>query len=136
MKEDPTMSVIDHVELPIADAEASGRFYEAVLAPLGLSLVVSIDPARTAHGGARHGFGKDGYPSLWIHEENGSRLPVHVAFTARERQAVDAFHEMALAHGGSDNGAPGVRERYHPSYYAAYVLDPDGNNIEAVCQTE
>jgi catechol 2,3-dioxygenase-like lactoylglutathione lyase family enzyme len=136
MKEDPAMSVIDHIELSVADAEASRRFYEAALRPLGLSRVVSIDPARTAHGGARHGFGRDGYPSLWFHEETGSRLPSHVAFTARDRTAVDAFHEMALAHGGRDNGAPGVRERYHPHYYAAYVLDPDGNNIEAVCQTE
>jgi catechol 2,3-dioxygenase-like lactoylglutathione lyase family enzyme len=136
MKEDRAMSVIDHIELPVADAEASRRFYEAALEPLGLSLVVSIDRARTAHGGARHGFGRDGYPSLWFHAEIGRRLPVHVAFAARDRKAVDAFHGLALAHGGRDNGAPGVRERYHPHYYAAYVLDPDGNNIEAVCQTE
>ena len=130
------MSVINHIELPVGDAEESRRFYEAALGPLGLSLVISIDPARTADRGARHGFGRDGYPSLWFHEEAGSRLPIHVAFTAGDRRAVDAFHEKALAHGGSDNGAPGVRERYHPNYYAAYVLDPDGNNIEAVCQAE
>lgn len=136
MKEDPAMSIIDHIEFPVADAEASRRFYEAALGPLGLSLVVSIDPARTAHGGARHGFGRDGYPSLWFHAETGRSLPVHVAFTARDRKAVDAFYEMALARGGRDNGPPGVRERYHPHYYAAYVLDPDGNNNEAVCQTE
>jgi len=136
MKEDPAMSVIDHIELPIADAEVSRRFYGAALEPLGLSLVVSIDPVRTTHGGARHGFGRDGYPRLWLHEETGSRLPVHVAFAAGDRKAVDAFHEMALVHGGRDNGAPGIRERYHPNYYAAYVLDPDGNNIEAVCQTK
>jgi catechol 2,3-dioxygenase-like lactoylglutathione lyase family enzyme len=136
MKEDPAMSIINHIELPVGDVEASRRFYEAALEPLGLSLVVSIDPARTAHGGARHGFGRDGYPSLWFHEETGSRLPIHVAFTAGARKAVDAFHGMALTHGGTDNGAPGVRERYHPHYYAAYVLDPDGNNVEAVCQTE
>jgi catechol 2,3-dioxygenase-like lactoylglutathione lyase family enzyme len=136
MKEDPAMSIINHIELPVGDAKASRRFYEAALEPLGLSLVVSIDPARTLHGGARHGFGRDGYPSLWFHEETGNRLPVHVAFTASDRKAVDAFYQKALVHGGSDNGAPGVRERYHPNYYAAYVLDPDGNNIEAVCQTE
>lgn len=129
------MSIINHIELPVGDAEASRRFYDAALEPLGLSLVVRIDPARTAHGGARLGFGRDGYPSLWFHEETGSRLPIHIAFTAGDREAVDAFHEKALANGGSDNGAPGVRERYHPNYYAAYVLDPDGNNIEAVCQT-
>ncbi len=136
MKGNAAMSIIDHIELPVGDAEASRRFYDAALGALGLSLVVSIDPARTAHGGARHGFGRDGYPSLWFHEETGNRLPVHVAFTASDRKAVDAFYKKALAHGGSDNGAPGVRERYHPNYYAAYVLDLDGNNIEAVCQTE
>jgi catechol 2,3-dioxygenase-like lactoylglutathione lyase family enzyme len=136
MKEDLAMSIINHIELPVGDVETSRRFYEAALKPLGLSLVVSIDPARIANGRARHGFGRDGYPSLWFHEDTGSHLPVHVAFTAGDRKAVDAFHETARAHGGSDNGAPGIRERYHPRYYAAYVLDPDGNNIEAVCQTE
>jgi catechol 2,3-dioxygenase-like lactoylglutathione lyase family enzyme len=136
MKKASAMSVIDHIELPVADADASRRFYEAALEPLGPSLVISIDPARTANGRARYGFGRDGYPSIWFHEETGSHLPVHVAFTAGDRKAVDAFHEMALAHGGTDNGAPGVRERYHANYYAAYVLDPDGNNIEAVCQAE
>ena len=130
------MSIIDHIELPVADAQASRRFYEAALEPLGLSLVISIDRTRNDHRGARLGFGRDGYPSLWFHEETGDRLPIHVAFTARDRKAVDAFHEKALAHGGGDNGAPGVRARYHPNYYDAYVLDPDGNNIEAVCQAE
>ena len=130
------MDVINRIELPVLDAETSRHFYEAALKPLGLSLVISIDPAKTDHGGARHGFGRAEYPSLWIHEEGGVKLPVHVAFTAGDRKAVDAFHVIALTHGGSDNGAPGVRERYHPSYYAAYVLDPDGNNIEAVCQSE
>nr|WP_295977904.1 VOC family protein [uncultured Agrobacterium sp.] len=126
--------MINHVEFPVAEAEGARRFYEAVLAPLGLTLVISIDPARTPHGGARHGFGKNGYPSLWIHQQGGTKLPIHIAFTAGDRLAVDAFHAAALANGGTDNGAPGIRERYHENYYAAYVLDPDGNNIEAVCQ--
>jgi len=126
--------IINHVELPVAKSERSRRFYETALAPLGLSLMISIDSTRTAHGGERHGFGKDGYPSLWIHEESGSKLPVHIAFTANDRAAVAAFYAAALANGGSDNGGPGVRKRYHDNYYAAYVLDPDGNNIEAVCQ--
>lgn len=130
------MDVVNHIEFPVADGEASRRFYEAALAPLGLSLVMSIDPARTAHGGARHGFGRDGYPSLWVHGQPGAKLPIHVAFTAGDRSSVDMFYAAALANGGSDNGPPGVREHYHPTYYAAYVLDPDGNNIEAVCQTE
>jgi catechol 2,3-dioxygenase-like lactoylglutathione lyase family enzyme len=126
--------IINHVEIPVVEAESARRFYEGVLAPLGLSLVISIDPARTAHGGPRHGFGRNGYPSLWIHQESGAKLPIHIAFTANDRPTVDAFHAAALANGGTDNGGPGIRERYHENYYAAYALDPDGNNIEAVCQ--
>jgi catechol 2,3-dioxygenase-like lactoylglutathione lyase family enzyme len=130
------MDIINHLELPVRDVEASRRFYEAALEPLGLSLVISVDPARTTQGSTRHGFGRDGYPNLWIHQEAGAKLGIHVAFTAGDRKAVDTFYEMALTNGGIDNGPPGIRERYHPTYYAAYVLDPDGNNIEAVCQTE
>lgn len=127
-------NIIDHVEIPVADAQRSRRFYETALKPLGLSLVISIDPVRTPRGGARHGFGNNGYPRLWIHEEHGDKLPVHIAFAASDRAKVDACYAAAIANGGTDNGGPGVRERYHPTYYAAYVLDPDGNNIEAVCQ--
>lgn len=129
------MDIINHIELAVADVEAARRFYEAALEPLGLSLVIHIGAGRNARGTARYGFGRNGYPSLWIHEEAGAGLPVHVAFTAPDRTSVGAFHAAALAHGGRDNGPPGIRERYHPAYYAAYVFDPDGNNIEAVCQT-
>lgn len=128
--------IINHVELPVADAERSRKFYEAALAPLGLALVISIEPVGSVRGGARHGFGKNGYPSIWVHGAEGLTRPIHVAFTAHDRATVDAFFSAALSHGGSDNGRPGIRERYHANYYAAYVLDPDGNNIEAVCQTE
>lgn len=93
-------------------------------------------PARTAHGGARHGFSKNGYPSLWVHEKEGATQSIHVALTADTNEAVRAFHVAALANGGTDHGGPGIRERYHARYYADYVLDPDGNNIEVVCQTE
>ena len=130
------MEVINHIELAVSDAEASPTQNEAALKALGLSLVISVDPARTVLGTARYGFGRDGYPSFWFHEEPRDKFPVHVAFTASDRKSVDDFHAAAMSHGGRNNGAPGVRERYHPSYYAAYVLDPDGNNIEAVCQTE
>ncbi|ATI79933.1 VOC family protein [Sphingobium yanoikuyae] len=130
------MDVINHIEIAVNDAEASRRFYEAALKPLDISLVISVDPKHTVSGGARYGFGRDGYPSFWIHEEAGAKIPTHVAFTARARNVVDDFHARALRYGGRENGRPGVRERYHPTYYAAYVLDPDENNIEAVCQTE
>ena len=128
-----SLDVINHLEIPVTDADRSRRFYEAALSPLGLALVVSTTGA--VHGGARYGFGRNGYPSLWIHGEPGNARPVHVAFTAHNRAAVHAFHKAALANGGTDNGGPGIRERYHPNYFAAYVLDPDGNNIEAVCQS-
>jgi catechol 2,3-dioxygenase-like lactoylglutathione lyase family enzyme len=129
------MEVINHIEIGVPDVEASRRFYEAALAPLGLSLVISVDAARTMRGSARYGFGRDGYPSFWIHGEGGARLPIHLALTAANQGQVDRFHAAALANGGDDNGPPGIRERYHSRYYAAYVLDPDGNNIEAVNQT-
>lgn len=129
------MEVINHIEVGVSDVDASRRFYEAALAPLGLSLVISVEAARTMRGTARYGFGRDGYPSFWIHGEDGARLPIHMALSAANQGEVDAFHAAALAHGGVDNGPPGIRERYHPHYYAAYVLDPDGNNIEAVSQS-
>ena len=128
-----SLDVIDHIEIAVTDAERSRRFYEAALSPLGLGLAISTTGA--VHGGTRYGFGKDGYPSLWIHGEPGIGRPAHIAFSAIDRAAVIAFHRAAVANGGTDNGEPGIRERYHPSYFAAYVLDPDGHNIEAVCQS-
>ena len=127
-----SLDVLNHIELPVTDAERSRQFYEAALSPLGVALVVSTVAA--AHGGARYGLGRAGYPSFWIHSEPGIRSAIHVAFTAGDRAAVRAFHEAALANGGTENGPPGIRERYHTHYFAAYILDPDGNNIEAVCQ--
>lgn len=129
------MEVINHIEVGVADVEASRRFYAAALAPLGLSLAISVDAASALRGTARYGFGRNGYPSFWIHGEDGARLPIHMALTAVNHRQVDEFHAAALANGGIDNGPPGIRERYHPRYYAAYVLDPDGNNIEAVSQS-
>jgi catechol 2,3-dioxygenase-like lactoylglutathione lyase family enzyme len=119
--------MLDHVGINVSDYDRSREFYERALAPLGFSLL--MEPiARTG------GFGSDGKPWFWISEE---RRPVtenvHVAFAVDDRATVDAFHAAALEAGGADNGAPGVREIYHPSYYGAYVLDPDGNNVEVVC---
>ena len=117
---------IDHIGLDVSDYEQSKAFYEKALAPLGVKLM--MEPVAEIGG-----FGGD-FPFFWIGKRNrGGQGGVHVAFTARDREMVDAFHAAALAAGGTDNGGPGVREIYHPHYYGAFVLDPDGNNVEAVC---
>lgn len=128
------MTIIDHVEFAVRDAEVSRRFYEQALAPLDFTWIITVGPDRTRSGGTRHGFGKDGYPRLWVHDNETPGEGTHIAFAAASRSVVDAFHRAALAAGGSDNGAPGVRAHYHDNYYAAYVLDPDGVNVEVVCQ--
>ena len=121
--------MFDHVGLGVSDYELSKRFYTAALAPLGVALLMEPS-AKSA------GFGKDG-PSFWIQQHpRGVPGGLHLAFTAKDRAVVDAFHSAGLGAGGVDNGAPGVREIYHPHYYGAYILDPDGNTIEAVCHRE
>lgn len=132
--------MLDHIGFPVANAERSRAFYEAALAPLGISLLMTAMPEQTESGGTAYGFGKDGQPFFWIGDKEGvDRLGkgiaagTHVAFTVETRVDVDAFHRAALAAGATDHGAPGLREHYGPNYYAAFVLDPDGANIEAVC---
>jgi catechol 2,3-dioxygenase-like lactoylglutathione lyase family enzyme len=120
--------MLDHVGFAVSDYARSKAFYEQALAPLGLTIV--LEPK-----GAAAGFGLPGSPCFWIETHGSVAHGIHVAFTVQDRATVDAFHAAALAAGGTDNGAPGVREIYHPHYYGAYVLDPDGNNIEAVCHT-
>ena len=117
--------MLDHISLGTSDLARSRAFYEAALAPLGIGVVMEF-------GDFACGMGSQGKPYFWITSRERSG-PLHVAFAAPDRATVDAFHAAALAAGGTDNGAPGVREHYHPSYYGAFVLDPDGNNIEAVC---
>jgi catechol 2,3-dioxygenase-like lactoylglutathione lyase family enzyme len=114
--------MIDHINIGVADVAASRAFYEPALAPLGY--VVLMDRTYGV------GFGRDGKPDFWI-SDRPSSAPLHVAFAAPDRETVDAFHAAALAAGGRDNGPPGLRP-YHPSYYGAFVLDPEGNNVEAV----
>jgi catechol 2,3-dioxygenase-like lactoylglutathione lyase family enzyme len=124
--------MIDHIGFTVADPARSRAFYVHTLAPLGF--VPVMDVSREQSGGYEGtGFGPPGRPCFWIGsgEKHGGRT--HVAFTADSRDVVDAFHKAALAAGGSDNGAPGLRPHYHPDYYGAFVLDPDGHNIEAVC---
>ena len=131
--------MIDHMGFPVADAERSRAFYDKALAAIGLSLQMEATPDQTESGGTALGYGKDGNPFFWIGDNEGGDAGkgvaegVHVAFTVDTRAEVDAFHAAALEAGGRDNGAPGLRERYGPNYYAAFVIDPDGANIEAVC---
>lgn len=128
------MIAIDHIELTVSDVDASERFYLAALAHLGLELIVDVPRTRTRTGTRRVGLGSDGYPSIWLHAGERVGDGTHVAFTARDRKAVDQFHSAALAAGGRENGPPGIRHHYHDDYYAAYVLDPDGINLEVVFQ--
>jgi catechol 2,3-dioxygenase-like lactoylglutathione lyase family enzyme len=125
--------MIDHIGFAVADAERSKRFYEQVLAPLGMTLVMSVTPEQTESGGTAHGFGSGGKAYFWVGDNERVGEGTHVAFEAGTRADVDSFHRTALAAGGKDNGAPGIRPHYHPNYYAAFVLDPDGINVEAVC---
>lgn len=117
--------MLDHVGFPVADFGRSKRFFEEALSPLGYELLMVYDDSAA-------GFGRAGKPDFWI-ARGAAGAAVHVAFTSPDRATVDAFHDAAVAAGGRDNGRPGLRPEYHPTYYGAFVLDPDGNNIEAVC---
>jgi catechol 2,3-dioxygenase-like lactoylglutathione lyase family enzyme len=126
--------MIDHVGFPVNDYDKSKDFYTKALAPLGYTLIMEVSSDLTESKSPAAGFGRDGKPNFWIGGEGGaSSKPLHVAIVAPTRAAVDAFHAAGLMAGGRDNGAPGIRAHYHPNYYAAFVLDPDGQNIEAVC---
>ena len=132
--------MLDHINIRVRDYERSKKFYEAALAPLGYRLAME--------GSSGAGFSKEFIPDFWVKqgepisfsveaespEESGCGGPAfHVAFASDDRRTVDAFYHAALAAGARDNGTPGLRPDYHPNYYGAFVLDPDGYNIEAVC---
>ena len=117
--------MFDHVGFGVSDLAASKAFFLQALAPLKVALVME--------GPYGVGIGRDGKPSLWLYETSERPAPLHIAFRAATRADVDAFHRAALAAGGRDNGAPGLRPHYHPNYYGAFVIGPDGHNVEAVC---
>ena len=117
--------MIDHAGLGVSDLDRSRAFYRRALDPLGYRLLIERDGTA--------GFGRDGKPDFFIHVDRPLSGPTHVAIASEDRATVEAFHAAGLAAGGRDNGLPGPRPQYHQSYYGAFVLDPDGNNIEAVC---
>jgi catechol 2,3-dioxygenase-like lactoylglutathione lyase family enzyme len=125
--------MLDHVGFAVSDAQRSRAFYEAALAPLGITLIATVTPEQSEAGGTAHGFGSNGKPYFWIGDNERVGEGTHVAFAVETRALVDAYYAAAMAAGGRDNGPPGLRPHYHPDYYGAFVLDPDGNNIEAVC---
>jgi catechol 2,3-dioxygenase-like lactoylglutathione lyase family enzyme len=124
--------MIDHIGLAVADLARSRTFYEAALEPLGIRTLQVIDATETESGGTAVMMGDDEIFFVIADNERPGE-GTHIAFRASSRAQVDGFYNAALAAGGRDNGAPGVRERYHPNYYAAFVHDPDGINVEAVC---
>ena len=117
--------MLDHVSIGVSDIERSKAFYDQALGPLGIERLYAEDGL---------GYGQDGKAFFWIGLRESVRTGTHICFAAKDRAAVDAFHAAALSAGGRDNGAPGLRLRYHADYYAAFVLDPDGHNIEGVCR--
>jgi len=124
--------MIDHLGFAVRDVEKAKAFYLKALAPLGIGMLIEVTPEQS--GGEAHiGFGANQKPFFWIGGGKPVEGPVHIAFDAPNRATVDAFHKAALAAGGRDNGAPGIRAHYHPNYYGAFVFDLDGHNIEAVC---
>jgi catechol 2,3-dioxygenase-like lactoylglutathione lyase family enzyme len=117
--------MIDHFTIKVRNIAKAKAFYAAALAPLGYEVL--MEEAGMA------GLGAEKKPDLWLVQDPGNVRPMHFAFVARSRSLVDAFHRAALAAGGTDNGAPGLRPQYHPTYYGAFVLDENGHNVEAVC---
>jgi catechol 2,3-dioxygenase-like lactoylglutathione lyase family enzyme len=116
--------MIDHLTLKVRDIRKAKAFYTAALAPLGYEILMEFE--------GNLGMGADQKPDLWLIQDAENVRPMHLAFAAKDRAAVRAFHAAALAAGAKDNGGPGIREHYHPTYYAAFVIDDSGHNIEAV----
>lgn len=124
--------MIDHIGFAVRDIERALAFYDTALAPLGITRLMSVDDDDGAPQHVGYGYSRDRKPFFWVGTGEPVSGGLHVAFGAEDRAAVDAFHRAALAAGGRDNGAPGLRPEYHSGYYGAFVLDPDGCNVEAV----
>ena len=121
--------MLDHVGIGVSDYAVSKAFYEKALKPLNYRALMEVTEV-----GPFAGFGENGKPDFWI-SQGAPAQQLHVALLAKDRATVDAFYKAAMAAGAKDNGAPGLRPIYHEHYYGAFVLDPDGHNIEAVCHT-
>lgn len=126
--------MIDHINVSVENIHSSKRFYQSSLAPIGY-LLLKESSVKESGGPEFAGLGANGVPSFWIVQGAPNEPRLHVAFRAEKRVQVDAFYQAAINAGGKDNGKPGLRPQYHPNYYGAYVLDPDGHNIEVVCHS-
>ena len=124
--------MIDHLGFGVSNLSKSRHFYEAALASLGYAVLMELTKEQTG-GYAGVGMGIAPKPDFWLHKATNQPAPLHIAFVAESRAQVDAFYSAALATGANNNGAPGLRPHYHPNYYAAFVIDPDGHNLEVVC---
>jgi catechol 2,3-dioxygenase-like lactoylglutathione lyase family enzyme len=124
--------MIDHTGVVVSDFNKSKSFYAQALQPIGYTLLMAFPASVTGHTDVA-GFGEAPKPDFWISRGTANKPPIHIAFRVASRALVDAFYQAAMRAGGVDNGAPGLRPHYHPNYYGAFVLDPDGHNIEAVC---
>lgn len=124
--------MIDHLGITVRDHDASKDFYLNALAPLGIGVVMSVSKQESGGDSDLTGFGYDHNPFFWVGEGTATGA-MHLCFTAKTRAAVDDFYEAAMAAGARDNGPPGIRAHYHPNYYGAFVIDPNGINLEAVC---
>jgi catechol 2,3-dioxygenase-like lactoylglutathione lyase family enzyme len=125
--------MIDHTGINVSNFEKSKEFYAHALAPLGYQLLREFEAPGTTGLTTVAALGVDGKPDFWMIQGEVNTPRIHIAFRSETREMVQEFYEVALKIGGRDNGAPGLRTHYHPNYYAAFVLDPDGHNIETVC---
>lgn len=130
--------MIDHISVAVLDYVKSRDFYALALGPLGYSTLMEFTREQIPDLPQSHvgGLGANGKPDLWLHPSDNPTRPTHLAFTAKTRAQVDEFYAAALAAGAKDNGPPGIRAHYHPTYYGAFVIDINGHNLEAVCHTE